>query len=253
MQIQFKLSTPLQGLKRLGKQANYALALTINRTLDEAQVAVRTGIRSRFTIRGRAAGFVDRLVKRRREDFANKRNLLGRLRIEGPEGDLARAKILTRHQEGGERTTNGIGGTIDPVARIGNFFFIPTDHIRFPFSATVPRKFFPAYLGLQPMRSIAGGSTIKSHTTRSGKVQLKGKQRTFVLFSPNGRPWGIYQRGEGTKGKTRGYDIRLIWRFDKRITLKPRLQFYETARSVFQDRAAANFSTQFAMALRTAK
>lgn len=252
MDLIFKISSPLQGLKRLGKQANYAMALTINKTLDEAQEKMRAGIRQRFTIRGRAAGFVDRLVKRRREDFARRDNLIGRLRIEGPEGELERAKILTRHEEGGERTT-GIGHTIDPVTRVGNFFFIPTEHIRYPFSASVPRRLFPAYLGLQPMRSIAGGSTIKTHHTRTGKLQLKGKSRTFILFSPNGRPWGIYQRGEGTRGKTRGYDIRLIWRFDKRITLKPRLQFYDTGRQSVHAGVPTHFPGFLRQALATAK
>lgn len=253
MEIRFQLRTKGRGLSAMGKQAAYAMALTINRTLDEAQVQIRAGIRQRFTIRGRSAGFIDRLVKRRREDVATKERMTGRLRIEGPEGDLARAKILTRHEEGGPRTV-GIGYSIDPVTRMGGFFHIPTEILRHPFSASVERKMYPAHLGLTARRTIEGATVVPGHRrTRAGKDQIKGKQRTFVLFSPSGRPWGIYQRGDGTPGKTRNYDIHLIWRFDRQITLKPRLQFFETGRETIQQRVPVNYPAFLRHALRTAR
>jgi hypothetical protein len=255
MDVTLRVRVDGPGLSSVPKQAAFAMALTINRTLDETQAAVRARIRQRFTIRPRGASFIYRLVKRRREDFADRKRLTGRLRIEGPESDLARAKILSRHEEGGSRTTGAGGYSIDPSFRLKGFFFVPTDQLRAPFSAEVLRAMYPANLRLTERRAIEGGTTAPNvHHTAAGKLQLKGKRRTFVLLSAgSGRPLGVYQRGDGSGGRTSRHDIKLIWRFDPQITLRPRLQFFDTGREMIRTRVPVNLPGFLRYALRTAK
>jgi len=63
------------------QQAPFALALVINRTLEEIQLAERRVLAERFTLRRRQ--FVERLVKIENRDRPTKAKLRGRLGIQG--------------------------------------------------------------------------------------------------------------------------------------------------------------------------
>jgi hypothetical protein len=258
MQISIKVVRGKDGLAGAAqlKQYSFATANAMNRTLDESQAAMRAGIRQRFTVRGRSAGFIDRLVKRRREDFATRDRLVARIRIEGPENDLARGAILARHEEGGLRTAGRGGYSIDPSYRVQGQFFLPTGVLRSNPSEVIARAMYPANLRLAPRRDISGGMmSAKVHKTRTGKLQLKGKRRTFVLFAAHGgAPIGIYQRGDGSGGRTHSEDFHRIWSYRKTIRLKPRrLEFFPTIRSTVQQRYQLNLGGFLRSAFRTAK
>jgi hypothetical protein len=229
-----------------------ALVLAINRTIEEGQAAERSSMASNFI--DRRSGFLNRMVKIAPGDRPTAANIVGNLRIIGPEGAEDRAAILTRHEDGGTRTTGG-GYSDDLSTRIGGLFYIPTTVIRPQFSSIVARKLYPTNLRLVPRRDVVGTLKPKTRTTSSGRIVLEGDQRTFVLLGANGgAPIGIFQRKGGKRGKSAGKratwhnsqrfdrdDIQEIWRFKPSINLKPRLHFFEVVPDTIRTRTPINF------------
>lgn len=245
------------------KQSTKALAAAINRTLEEGQRAQRQAMAGSFV--DRRAGFLNRMVKIAPSDRATAERLVGRIRIVGPEGREEAAYYLARHEGPGgpQRRAGSVGYSSDLATRIGSLWAIPTPAIRPAFRDAVPRKLYLPALHLQASRyegTTRSGKTsgyAGVHRTASGKQQIKGSDRTFVLFGANGGdPIGVFQRrgksGFGRKGRSRGRvalygqgvrdDIRMIWRFRPTITLKPRLRFYETVGGTIQQRIGINYS-----------
>lgn len=271
MKITWQVHTTGVGFAGFAKQNAFAVANAINRTLDEGQIAQRAGIHARFTLRGRAVSFIDRMVKRRREDFAQRDRVIGRLRIEGPEGDYGRGAILARHESGGVRTTGQGGASVDPRQRLAAYFYLPQRALRSSFASSVARRYYPANLRLMDRRDIDGTLPAQVHTTKRGKYQLKGKDRTFVIFSASGSgavPFGIFQRKGGRSGRAtarhgkyedgrrfgqRDPNLTKLWGFKRQVALKPRLQFVDTQRRTVTDRFAINYRGMLSAAIRTAR
>lgn len=81
----------------------------------------------------------------------------------------------------------------------------------------------------------------KPHTTTSGKRQIKGKQRTFILSSTAAHPdGGVYQR-IGPKKE----DVRMIYSFRRAFRLRAVLRFVKTAEAVYIKRFRENFLARF--------
>ena len=96
------------------------------------------------------------------------------------------------------------------------------------FTQPVPKTMF--------MRSLA----IKARKTKAGKIQFKGKDRTFLLKSTGKHPkGGIFQRvGTGRD------DIRLIYSFKPNPKLKALLKFVKTAERVGNQWLQREFADQ---------
>lgn len=245
---------PLIGMidKVSGEQLPFAAALSLNRGAEEVQTRLRQEEFLKLTIRNPV--FMQNLVKIKSEDRATKVNLVSRVRLEGPEGHERLGGLLARHIDGGVVMKDTGGYSIDPSYRVSGYQFIPTEVIRFPKSAIVPRRLYPANLRIVPRKDVVGTMAAKVHRTASGKYQLKGKQRTFVLNAPGtDTPLGIFQRGTGAPGKTNRTDINLIWFFKRSITLKPRYPFFALSQRVFLERWPVNFNGFWAYALKTAR
>jgi hypothetical protein len=270
MQIKVNIKRSGQSFPQIAKQERYALALAINRSLEEAQAEQRQSVAARFIDR-RGRGLLRNMVKIGPADRATRDHPVGRLRIIGPEGSEGLSSILTRHEVGGPRTTGQGGYSIDPAHRIKGFFYLPTQALRNPFSAIVPRKLYPTSLHLTERRDVVGTQPARVHRTRNGRLQLRGDDRTFVLFGANGAaPIGVFQRKGrsvyGGRGRSAGRrttfnaggnvtrdDIRLIWAFRRQVTLKPRLYFYEIVPRVAMQRMPVNYAGFLKVALRTAR
>lgn len=270
--MRIKISVKRSGptLPFIAKQERYALALTINRSLEEGQAAERQSIAANFIDR-RGRNLLRNMVKISPADRATPSRLIGRLKIIGPEGSESLASILTRHEYPGPRGTGQGGYSIDPTYRLKGFFYIPTTAIRPAFSAIVPRKIYPSSLHLAERKDVVGVSPARVHHTLSGKAQMKGDDRTFVLFGANGgAPIGIFQRKGASKYGGRGHsrgrralftgghrqvrdDIRLIWSFRRSITLKNRLHFFGVVPRTTMQRLPINYNGFVAMAFRTAR
>jgi sirohydrochlorin ferrochelatase len=80
----------------------------------------------------------------------------------------------------------------------------------------------------------SGDLLAKSRLTKRGKVVLEGKRGTFVIDArqtANPNAWGVYQRvGSGRR------NIRALWFYRTRITLRPRLGFYSTVDRIVSTR-----------------
>lgn len=221
------------------RQLPFATANALNRTTEETQTRLQQAIHMRMAVRSAAsAQFLERLVKVLRGDFATKAKLSTRISVTGPEGDEGRADVLTRHIEGGVHTVAG-----GPLSS----FFIPADALRPTRMSIVERSMYPKNLRLMDRKDIVGTLHAKHHVTATGAVQIKGKQRTFVLLEKGtGRPLGVYQR-EGP------HDIQILWFYTRRVVDPARWDFYGIAQRTFLERFPINMEGMYRAALATAR
>lgn len=233
----------LRALER--RQWPFALALAINRAAKEGQSATRAALPQRFSIAAGREKFLERLVRIGREDWARKDRLQATIRINERDTGTGkdRSQILGRHQAGGVRTAT------DPMRP----FFIPTQAIRAGDRDLPPRSLYPTSLGLFERRGVTGLTPIKSRLSKRGKVIFEGKRGTFLLHPSfqsgiTERQWGIYRRLSSRRG-----DIELIWAMRRRITLPPRLRFYETVQSTVNARFDQLVADAVARAVRTSR
>lgn len=214
------------------RQLPFALASAMNRTAEEFQDAMQQGVRERFTIR---VPRVDRVAKIERGNCATKELLRVIVDVD------PRFGFWRKFEQGGTKTE------LNPTMPIA----IPATTIRPAFADTVPRSLYPKNLRLVERRDISGTLPPKAHVTRRGVLQIKGKQRTFVLDPASMfgvQTWGVYQRTGPGK-----HDIRLLWRYKHRVPIPAKLQWQATAERVVATRWAINFEGMLAYALRTAR
>lgn len=232
------------GVALYGRQLPYAAMLALNRSDEEVQTRLQQELHRQFTLRTPSSTrYLERMLKIKREDRATKTNPVARLRIEAA-GDLRgelgldqQTALLTRHITGGTHTLPG-----GPLSS----FFIPADALRPAKSAVVPRALYPKNLRLMDRKGVTGMLYAKRRVTSGGKVQIIGKQRTFVLMEPGtDRPYGVYQR-EGP------HDIQLLWLYTRRVRLPARYDFYGIARRTFLERWPINMRAFWDVATRTA-
>lgn len=216
------------------KQLPFAAATAINRTADEAIAEVKRQLPALgFTIRDpRFRDFMFRQVQR-----ATKDSPVAKVAIAGP-----KASVWTRHIEGGVVTTSDI--LFKPL-------FAPTSVLRPDKSAVIPRAYYPSALRLVERRTPSGVLPPKGRVNRHGRPQLQGKRRTFVIDARSaglGRTIGVFERtGPGRR------DIRELWSYMDRKTIRPRLPFDAIVSRMVADRFQINFDGFLDYALRTAK
>ncbi len=202
-----------------GKDADRALNLAINRTGEAIQRQHRDNINRRFSIRTtNARRFIERLVKWKR---STTRTLTGTLLIEGPKDARARAKILTRHQDGDQFSGTAFIGARD-LRQAGR---------------PIPRALYPTALGFSSFRGIDGMPVLaRGRGTLGGRTgadtaardRSKGKRRTFLLRTQDGDTL-LMQRTSKTS-------LRVLWRIERSGTrVKAALRFNEDALRIGRD------------------
>lgn len=219
-----------------------ALADAINKTILAIQEHTREQLPSRFILRTtHSRKFLEKLVSISRRDFASasQRRFRGVVRIGATDGASEQvrrfAPRFTRFEFGGvERSSSG-----RPL-------YVPTRNLRPSVRAIVDRPFYPKNLGLAEYRQIEGGSAFHGrgksrkagvHSTASGKLQLKGKRRTFAIdprFSPGATRFGIWHR-VGSGGATYKW-----WNYTHAIRYPKRLSFREDSRRIHQEQFRAH-------------
>jgi hypothetical protein len=216
------------GLLRDGqKRVAYAIATSLNATVKTIQAEERASARRRFRIRK------DTFVMRQiavisRGDFADAR--LGKFYARIHVGQKERL-LLPEFEAGGTRKPFG-GGRRVAVPRTGGAAR-PTFGEGVTPGLTVKGLRLIKVRAGQVSRTAKGrskrerGSVIfRAHQTATGKLQIKGARRTFVLQSTARAPQGgIYQRvGPGRD------DIRLIYSFVQDPKLKAMLGWLAIAK-----------------------
>lgn len=241
------------GQAKLGafeKQAASALAVALNRTMEQGHVALRRHAEANFTIREqRLLTFLAPIP------LSNAtRATREKLRVVS---ETSRSGRLFNPFERGEPKLQR--GPDVPVA-------VPTSHLRFAETAVIQRRWFPHNLGLTPRRdpkttetyyALGRGSKRKGLTpfrrTVGGKVQIKGKLRTFVLdprFHAGLSPMqhGVYQRF----GPDRR-DIKMLWQYRRQVRRPPILRFEDTLTATFQANIEKNWQEALAFELATGR
>lgn len=214
-------------LRKGGKRMAFAVVNALNKTAKAVQAEQRKRVRQTVTVR--KTKFIDRTIASIRKrgggsGFASVK--LGRYEARIAIDDKPRL-LLEKLEHGGERApfTQGARRMAVPV---------PGGPARRTQRSSVPREF--TYRALR-LRSSSGKGrkrktnvTFSGSVTRSGKLQWKGKNRTFVLHSTARAPeGGVFQRtGPGRD------DIRMVYSFRRKYRLRQRLQWMRTGRRVVE-------------------
>lgn len=220
-------------------QVPFAMALAMNRTMEEVQVAQLREVADTMTIRNRL--FITRLVKIAPDDRAFKDRLTAGIRIEGPRAKPDRGKVLTRHEVGGVRQA----ASQAPM-------FVPTRYLRSSPAQVISQALYPSYLGVVTSRVGDSGRFREPTLTQRGPMgtqHVRGRRGTFVLTPDLGhrisaRAQGVYQRIGAGKGA-----IVRIWQYRPFTTLQPTLRFSATFNAVVAERYNENFTGALAYAL----
>lgn len=217
------------------RQIPFAMALTLNRTVEEMQERARQRLFQRgFTIRTAAsARFLTNSIKIRRDDRATKTNPVARVRIESPGRGGGRAGLLGFLEQGGVRFSQfaiGSGIAFGPSS-----VAVP---LRTPDSQVMPRNLYPSQTGLQERRAIDGSFT---------KGSLKGKRRTFAIRTKPGQGLILQRTGKGQR------DTRVLFAIKPRVRVEGRNFFFPTVERTARERLEINFAGFMALAVRTAR
>ncbi len=185
--------------QREARRLAFSTAQALNETAKEVQTAERVQLDRTFTVR--KAGFIYRLIKITR--WASARQ--GRPYAEVVVDNTKKRLLLGTFEEGGVK---------EPAKG---------KHVAVPITGEPAR---PSFASTIQEDLTFRGMKFKKHVTKRGKVQWKGRHRTFII--PD---LGVLQR---TAGKATNSIARLIYSFQNRPRLKAMLKFAETARATFE-------------------
>ncbi len=263
-------------VQQTGKQAVFALAVAINKTLEQKQAQLRAHVASRLSIRNGQAkktfGDVFRFGTAQRAD-AKRLPLSGRIDVVGGSvgatASLFRriGAIVIRQEEGGTFTSNALYRTQrNEFAPQG--FTIPAPGLRTS-TRQMPKSLYPSSLGLSGAalrrRDLTGlGSQYKGGRKKKGGFK-KGTKYYFVkpgvgIFmrepkaqasAGSSKAIRMFTASRGTMDKGSEYDS--VWFFRRRINLPRRLRIAETFSNGLEARLAQNYAVAFADAIRTAR
>lgn len=152
-------------LQRIGRQAPFAMANTLNDTANAAQQAVKDSLASRFTLR-RDTFVKNTIYRQRGVDFATKTKLQAVVRV-----NPAR-NFLAQHEEGGRKA---------PVA--GTNVAIPLEAVQPNPAIVVPKRLRPAALRLnQQVRKVVtpSGTFLVRNRPGRGRGGLVGWRTEFL-------------------------------------------------------------------------
>jgi hypothetical protein len=226
LEVRIDATRPLALLRNGGRRMAYALVNALNNTAKNIQKTEREQVRSKLTVRKR--DFILRQIAI--IDFASAPRRLYQARIRIGQKDRL---LLSDLEAGGIRKPFGPGRRV-AVPLTGG---AARPSFAQPVSATLrvtALRLIKVRAG-QPLKTRKGRSkreqasvAFRTHETGTGKTQIKGTHRTFVLEHTAKAPeGGIYQRvGPGRD------DIRLIYPFVTGPKLAAMLRWLITAEGV---------------------
>lgn len=214
--IQFTINGDARAALRVtalvDRQLPFATAKALNDTAIDAQENIRGGLFARFHLRRET--FILRTVKIFPGEFATKDNPRAILRID-PTRDL-----LAKFERGGTKRP-----------RYTRNIAVPRD-ARADVAQVIPKRLRPKSLQLQTVR------------TATGKTQVKGRSRTFLIRTESFE--GIFQR-------VRGGGMRLLYGLERSVQIPASLEFERTARLVAARTWEIHLNRALVYAISTAK
>jgi len=197
-------------VRAFAREVPFATSRAINTVVKKAQGTQREGMRKRFTIRRPA--FFERAVKIK--PFATKQTLEATITIDPP-GGQARADILIKFEEGGQKTARSGQLAVPVQARPSK-------------TAMIPAKLRPRALNLRG----------------SGRV-LRGDQGTFLIRGEGGEGGTIFQNKAGR--------TVVLYTLKRAVPIEPDLKFVETIREVVRDELPRALRDAFFQAIHTVR
>lgn len=232
----------LDSLRELGRQGPFALAAGITMTVKQAQTSMQNRMPQAFHLR-RTEQLFRQAVK---ATFATKAKPEGNVRIEGPQsGAISTAArvagMILRHEEGGTKTSSAFFRAGNKLLPMG--FYLPTKGLRTA-NQNPPRAIYPANIGAT-LRVDPSGKAYYAASQKGRKRQrgAAGREKSYFVTEK-----GIFERRHLGSFSA----VRLLWAFERSITLPPRLKFYETVGGTINAHLTRNLETSIAEAIRTA-
>lgn len=218
-------------LKQLPRKALFGVSIGMNRTMDEAQDAIRKRVANKFTLRRKT--FMEQTIYRRpglwpNGDFANKDNPHSAAVRINPNRDF-----LAKFEEGGSKRPRGggVGGAGDKDRALA----VPVlGGARTSKGAVVPTKYTLKALFFKQQSKASQAASVYGQRKGVRKTLLKRSVAQDVAVI-NGKVFQI----QGTKNKPK---LKLLWVFKKSTWIDRRLDFVKTGRQVIDRRAEANVS-----------
>ena len=208
---------------RVSRQVPFATSRAINEALKSAQGIEQQHVLRSFTVR--RPDFIIRTLKI--TQFADKRTLTGVLEVD-PTRDM-----LAKFEEGGRKTPISGSALAVPIA------------VRRNKSDIVLRSMRIRNLGLT------------AHRTQGGKVQLKGKFRTFTIKGPQGgavlQRVGRKPKGSDLASEISAGSVRVLYAFKRSVPIRANLRFTENVSKAVVEQWPKFMTEAFDFAVRTAR
>jgi hypothetical protein len=238
LEVEVRAAGVLAGLRNGDKRMAYAIANSLNDQIKSIQTGERASVQRKFKVRARAQQFIERQSAYiAPSDFASATARRFQARVS--------VAVKTRFLLAGFETGAERHGFVSPRGRAA----VPIigGPARPSFGSSVPSAFQYVRLNIRPViegKKVKRGGrrdlAFRIHQTGTGKVQLKGSQRTFVLTHTVKQPQGgAYQR----VGPKRG-DLRLVYGFTRPKHLDRRLGYEALARDIARREFAARLLKQ---------
>jgi hypothetical protein len=220
-------------MERVAKQIPFALSRTINATLLGIQQATQDALPKKFQLRQR--GFIQRMVKIGRGDFATKATLVGRVGIQGERSDL-----LAKFEAGGHK-----------VSFQGKpWIAYPSKDIRGKTGKVPPRFQLSKFKPFGRATSLTSLELRGKSRVRKPREMDVGQQGSFFIRLRRGPLAGAPALAQRTGQRQR---LRLLYLFVPFVRIPAVLQFFETGRRIVNRDFAQNFLTALREALKTAR
>lgn len=205
----------------MAKHAPNAIALAINRTVDDGYAVIRQHVREAFTIRTLPLAFVAPMTNKP-GDRATPQRLYSVLEPAGA------GKILSPFEEGIPHGRD----------RLGRPVIIPSSSLRPGRYSTIPRNLYPTNLGLAVVQD-AKASVLYYNTGRgakkrgiTGKPPQKGRQGTFTATDSQGRTLYIQRTSKDT--------TRVLWFTRDSVPRPPILEYRDAVQRTVDQRWEIN-------------
>lgn len=220
LRVELKADETLNFLGALERQIPYATSVAINRTLDDAQKAIRVHLREAFHLR--RPDFIDRTVYIGRDDRARKDNLVGTVRID------PRRDVLAKFEDDTIKRPRSAKNLAVPVFRETDKDMVV--------GRSNPLNFKRLMAAIDKGGARGFGAGTMGEIKRRRQKGMHGpmqRELVFLVKVPKGR--FLVQR-IGAK------QTRVLYSFTPSVPITPELNFkriaFETAQAVWNARAA---------------
>jgi hypothetical protein len=211
-------------------QTPYAISVSINRSLDDAQAAIRRTLPEHFHLRSKE--FVERTIYIANKDRARKDNLVGIVRV-NPERNFL-AKFETDHEK---------------RARGGKNLAVPVLRIRQP------------DLIIKRSHPLSFKKVMQAIDQRGGRIKARRKKGApppgplgdVFLLKKNGRTLVMQRPVSGGDRTGNRSNLKVLYVFEHEVPIEPELHFADTALATAQRVWVRNFEAAIDHAIRTAR